>query len=94
MAAVVFTLLNPTAPGGAVLPYGSGWIFNVNVAYKDSASGAKQVDAVPVPLLDSQLTSIAAFQQGIGDGVKAWLLANKGITATVVIVESWTPVTV
>lgn len=91
MATVAFAYSNPSALGGAIRPTpdGSAWLFSVVVGYKDSDTGLKQVDVVEVTLQDNQLSSLAALKSNLAQGIKAWLIANKGITPTNVIVEEW-----
>lgn len=91
MATVALAYSNPSAIGGPIRPdpVANEWVFNVNVAYKDTATGTKQMDSVEIHLADTQLNTLANLKLGIANGVKAWLQANKGITVTNVIVEEW-----
>ena len=87
MATVAWAHLNDGVFGGSIFPNASGWTFQVALAYKDTATGNKQVDAVTIQATDAQLNSLAALKQAIANGARDWLVENKGITPVAVIVD-------
>lgn len=87
MATVAWAHLNDGVFGGSMQPIANGWQFNVALAYKDSVTGAKQVDQVSIPVTDAQLGSMAGLRQAIANGARDWLVANKAITPALVIVD-------
>lgn len=87
MATIAWAHLNDGVFGGSIFPLANGWQFQVALAYKDSATGAKQVDQVALALTDAQLTSLSSLKQAIANGARDWLVANKGITPIAIIVD-------